>query len=75
MPRRFKNWDEARLRSLALIDSEQGLAAEKELARRSKPLSEKVIRRKILAYTEKLKNLRQEVDEIEAILKSLNDQI
>lgn len=71
----MRNWDESKLRSLALIDSEQGLAAEKELVRRSKPLSDKVIVRKIRCYTEKLKNLRQEVSQIEAILKSLNDQI
>jgi len=70
----MKNWEESKLRSLALIDSEQGLAAQKELVRRSKPLSAEVIQRKVRAYTEKLKNLRQEVDEIEAILKALNEQ-
>ena len=67
----MRTWDEDRLRRLALIDSEEGLAAEKELVRRSKPLSDKVIARKILAYTEKLNKLRQEATEIEAILEDL----
>lgn len=71
----MKNWCDTRLRSLALIDSEQGMAAQKELVRRSKPMTDAQRQKEIRRLRELLANSRDEVRGLELQLKYLTDNV